>query len=188
MLGSAVSTRDTMQRTLDLYGTGIDVESVNITNVQVPEAVQASQRDSVKADADKERMVKEAQANANLAIPQAQGLAESKRRAAAAYKEQQIQKASGDVARFNQMLAAYEKSPAVTRERLYLEAIEDVMSRSRKVVIDQKGGNGNMIYLPLDKLVERARDSDASSATLRPSVTVEPESTPAADGRQRVER
>jgi membrane protease subunit HflK len=157
--------------------------------VQVPDAVRASQLDSVKADADKERMVKEAQASANLAIPQAQGLAESKRRAAAAYKEQQIQKATGDVARFNQMLAAYEKSPAVTRERLYLEALEDVLSRSRKVIVDQKGGNGNMIYLPLDKLTDRgSRDSDSSGATVRPSVTVEPDTAMPTDARQRAER
>jgi modulator of FtsH protease HflK len=181
-------TRDIVQRTLDQYGAGIEVVSVNITDVQVPEAVQQAQRDSVKAKADRERVIKEAQAYANGILPQAQGQAAKKVQDAEGYKAQVVQQATGDTARFTQLQAAYDKAPAVTRERMYIEAVEKVLFSSRKVLIDSKSANGNLIYLPLDKLTDRNRDSDAPAATLRPSVTVEPETSGNTDARQRVER
>jgi len=181
-------TRDIVQRTLDQYGAGIEVVSVNITDVQVPEAVQQAQRDSVKAKADRERVIKEAQAYANGILPQAQGQAARQVQEAEAYKAQVVQQATGDTARFSQLQSAYEKAPAVTRERMYIEAVEKVLSSSRKVLIDSKSGNGNLLYLPLDKLTDRGRDSDAPVGTLRPSVTVEPEAAGTTDARQRVER
>jgi membrane protease subunit HflK len=92
------------------------------------------------------------------------------------------------VARFNQVAAAYDKAPAVTRERLYIEAVESVLRGSRKVIIDSKGGaNGNVFYLPLDKLVDRSRDADGASIPVRPTVTVE-EQPASSDSRSRVER
>ncbi|HET9862069.1 MAG TPA: FtsH protease activity modulator HflK [Steroidobacteraceae bacterium] len=173
----ASDTREIMQRTLDQYGAGIHVESVNITDVQVPEAVQQAQRDSVKAKADRERAIKEAQAYANGILPQAEGSAARQVAEAEAYKAQVIQLATGDVARFNQVAAAYDKAPAVTRERLYIEAIERILAgSSRKVIIDAKGGN-NILYLPLDKLAERSRADDANTVTVRPPVTFEPENS-----------
>lgn len=182
-------TRDIMQRTLDQYGAGIEVVSVNITDVQVPEAVQQAQRDSVKAKADRERVIKEAQAYANGILPQAQGMAARQVAEAEAYKAQMVQLATGDTARFTQIQSAYEKAPAVTRERMYIEAVESVLRSSRKVIIDPKSGNGNMLYLPLDKLTDRSRDTDTTpSGTLRPSVTLETDSSSAPDARQRVER
>jgi membrane protease subunit HflK len=183
-------TRDIVQRTLDQYGAGIEVVSVNITDVQVPEAVQQAQRDSVKAKADRERVIKEAQAYANGILPQAQGQAAKQVQDAEAYKAQVVQQATGDTARFSQLQAAYEKAPAVTRERMYIEAVEKVLSSSRKVLIDSKSGNGNLLYLPLDKLTDRSREADAPAGTMRPSVTVEPDnsSTSTTDARQRVER
>ena len=185
----AEDTRDIMQRTLDAYGAGIEVRKVNITDVQVPEAVQQSQRDSVKAKADRERAIKVAQAGANAIIPQAEGRAAKEIKDAEAYKAQVVQNATGEASRFSQLLAAYEKAPAVTRERMYIETIENVLSRTRKVVIDSKSSNGNMIYLPLDKLIDRGRDANTTSAVpLRPSVTVEPEATQNIDSRQRGER
>ena len=186
----AADTRDIVQRTLDTYGAGIEVVSVNITDVQVPEAVQQAQRDSVKAKADRERVIKEAQAYANGILPQAQGQAARQVQEAEAYKAQVVQQATGDTARFNQLQAAYEKAPAVTRERMYIEAVEKVLSSSRKVLIDSKSGNGNLLYLPLDKLTDRSRDADAPVGTVRPSVTVEPDTSNASspDARQRVER
>jgi membrane protease subunit HflK len=183
----AEDTRDIMQRTLDQYGAGIEVRKVNITDVQVPEAVQQAQRDSVKAKADRERAIKAAQAIANGIIPQAEGRAAKEIQDAQAYKAQVVQIATGEASRFTQLLAAYEKAPAVTRERMYIESIENVLSRTRKVVVDSKASNGNMLYLPLDKLTDR-RDSDAGTGTVRPSVTVEPDTTPSTDSRQRVER
>jgi membrane protease subunit HflK len=168
----------------------IEVVSVNITDVQVPEAVQQAQRDSVKAKADRERVIKEAQAYANGILPQAQGQAAKQVQDAEAYKAQVVQQATGDTARFSQLQAAYEKAPAVTRERMYIEAVEKVLSSSRKVLIDSKSGNGNLLYLPLDKLTDRSREADAPAGTMRPSVTVEPDnsSTSTTDARQRVER
>jgi len=184
----AEDTRDIMQRTLDQYGAGIEVRKVNITDVQVPEAVQQAQRDSVKAKADRERAIKAAQAIANGIIPQAEGRAVKEIQEAQAYKSQVVQIATGAASQFTQLRTAYEKAPSVTRERMYIETIENVLSRTRKVVVDSKSSNGNMLYLPLDKLIERGRDSDGSAAAVRPSVTVEPEPAASADSRSRVER
>jgi membrane protease subunit HflK len=182
----AEDTRVIMQRTLDQYGAGIEVRSVNFTDVQVPEAVQQAQRDSVKAKADRERMIKEAQAYANGILPKAQGDAARAVQEAEAYKSQVTLMATGDASRFTALSQAYERSPAVTRERLYIETLESVLKSSRKVVIDSKSGSGNMLYLPLDKLMDR-RDGDISTVTVRPPVS-EADASPAADSRQRVER
>ncbi|MEO8017576.1 MAG: FtsH protease activity modulator HflK [Pseudomonadota bacterium] len=184
----AEDTRVIMQRTLDAYGAGIEVRSVNITDVQVPEAVQQAQRDSVKAKADRERMIKEAQAYANGILPKAQGSAARNVQDAEAYKSQVVSMAAGDASRFAALALAYEKSPAVTRERLYIETVESVLKSSRKVIIDSKSGNGNMLYLPLDKLMDRGRDADGNTVTVRPPVSVEADPMPGADTRQRAER
>jgi membrane protease subunit HflK len=183
----AEDTRVIMQRTLDQYGAGIEVRSVNITDVQVPEAVQQAQRDSVKAKADRERMIKEAQAYANGILPKAQGDAARAVQEAEAYKSQVSLMATGDASRFTALAQAYEKSPDVTRERLYIETVESVLKTSRKVVIDPKSGNGNMLYLPLDKLMDR-RESDMNTVTVRPPAGGEPDPAPSTDARQRVER
>jgi modulator of FtsH protease HflK len=182
----AEDTRVIMQRTLDQYGAGIEVRSVNITDVQVPEAVQQAQRDSVKAKADRERMIKEAQAYANGILPKAQGDAARAVQEAEAYKSQVILMATGDASRFTALANAYEKAPNVTRERLYIETVESVLKASRKVVIDSKSGNGNMLYLPLDKILDRGRE-EMSTVTVRPSGGVDAEAPPV-DSRQRVER
>ena len=95
--------------------------------------------------------------------------------------------ATGDASRFSQLLIAYERAPNVTRERLYIEAVESVLKSSRKVIIDSKSGNGNMLYLPLDKLMDR-RESDMNTVTVRPPAGGEPDPAPSTDARQRVER
>ncbi|HEX6638221.1 MAG TPA: FtsH protease activity modulator HflK [Steroidobacteraceae bacterium] len=184
----ADATREIMQRTLDAYGAGLEVVEVKITGVQVPEAVQQSQRDSVKAKADRERVTREAQAYANEILPKAEGAAARQVQEAEAYKSQIVQQATGDASRFNQLLSAYEKAPNVTRDRLYIETVESVMRSSRKVVIDAKGGNGNMLYLPLDKMLERRSDSDGNTITVRPPVSMDNDSSNNVDSRQRVER
>jgi membrane protease subunit HflK len=182
-------TKELIQATLDRYGTGIVVSTVNLTDVQVPEAVIPSQRDANKALADQERFVKEAQAYANQILPVAEGAAARLEQDAQAYSAQVVALAEGQASRFNQLSAAYEQAPEVTRKRLYLDTVESVMSRANKVIVDDgKGGSGNnMIYLPLDKLLERARahDSDSSDSSVR----VSPESeTVTVDGRARGER
>ena len=177
-------TKELIQHTLDDYNTGITVTTVNLIDVQVPEAVIPSQRDANKALADQERFSKEAQAYANSIIPVAQGAAARMAQDAQAYKAQVVAVADGQATRFTELLQAYEQAPEVTRKRLYIETIDNILARAHKVLIDQKagGGSGNMFYLPLDKLLEKAaaRESEqptensASSSSKEPdSVTVE---------------
>jgi len=150
--------KELIQRTLDYYNAGITVTTVNLIDVQVPDAVIASQRDANKALADQERYIKEAQAYANSIVPVAQGAGARMAQEAQAYKAQVIAIAEGQTARFTELLQAYEAAPEVTRKRLYMDTIENVLTRAHKVVIDQKAGGGtggNMFYLPLDKLLEK---------------------------------
>lgn len=148
-------TRELIQRTLDQYNTGIAVTSVNLTDVQVPEAVVPSQRDANKAIADKERLTKEAEAYASGILPVAEGAALRQIQEAEGYRAQVAAIAEGEASRFSALVTAYEAAPRVTRERLYIDAVENVLSRSRKVVVDSRDGSGQMLYLPLDKLLER---------------------------------
>jgi membrane protease subunit HflK len=183
-------TRELIQRTLDQYGAGIAVTSVNLTDIQVPEAVVPSQRDANKALADKERLMKEAEAYASGILPVAEGSASRQIQEAQGYSAQVVALAEGEASRFSQLLSAFEASPRVTRERLYIDAVENVMSRSRKVVIDSKSGNGNMIYLPLDKMLERTpRENEATVTAPRAAPAgADPDVPVVADPRQRGER
>jgi membrane protease subunit HflK len=114
-----------------------------------------SQRDANKAIADKERLTKEAEAYASGILPVAEGAASRQLQEAEGYRAQVAAIAEGEASRFSALVTAYQAAPRVTRERLYIDAVENVMTRSRKVIVDTKGGNGQMLYLPLDKLVER---------------------------------
>jgi len=147
-------TRELIQRTLDLYKTGIEVTTVNLQGVSVPEQVQASQRDAIKAREDKERLALEAQAYSNDILPKAKGSAARQTAESQAYKARIVADAEGEASRFEQLTRAYERAPAVTRQRLYYETMEEVLGNTNKVLVDTKG-TGNMIYLPLDKLLER---------------------------------
>jgi len=159
--------KELIQRTLDAYNTGITITTVNLTDVQVPEAVIPSQRDANKALADQERFVKESQAYANSIIPVAQGAAARMQQDAEAYKSQVTAIAEGQAARFLELQQAYAQAPDVTRKRLYMDTIENVLSRAHKVLIDTKPGasGGSMLYLPLDKLLERAAREDNTPTT-----------------------
>lgn len=188
-------TRDLVQRTLDTYNSGIRVTSVNLTDVQVPEAVLASQRDANKAIEDRDRFSKEAQAYANDILPKAQGAAQRLMQDAEAYKSQVVSQAEGDVARFNSVYTAYQSAPEVTRQRMYIDAIESIMQRSHKIVLDTKpGAGGNMIYLPLDRMFQqgsglRPAPADPAAGAAQPA---RPSSPPlesvTIDGRSRGER
>jgi len=158
------NTRDLIQKTLDSYGSGIRVLSVNLTEVQVPEPVLPSQRDANKAIEDRERFSQEAQAYANDLLPRARGMAQRQLLDAEAYKLQVVAAAEGDASRFNQLAAAYAQAPDVTRNRMYIETMELVMSRSRKLLLDTRSGSSNMIYLPLDKLIESSAPRSAAGA------------------------
>jgi membrane protease subunit HflK len=150
----AARTKELIQRTLDSYQIGIEVTSVNLQGVAVPEQVATAQRDAIKAREDKERLALEAQAYANDILPKAKGSAARQLEDAQAYKARIVADAEGEAERFSKVLAAYEKAPGVTRQRLYYETMEQVLGNTNKVLVDTKG-SGNMLYLPLDKLMER---------------------------------
>jgi modulator of FtsH protease HflK len=149
-----VKAKQLLQENLDLYGTGLDVINVNLIDAQPPQEVQGAFDDAIKAREDKDRFIKEAEAYSNEIIPVARGDARSMVEQAEAYKFSVTKAAEGEADRFLKLLKEYEKAPRVTRERLYLETLEAVLSENRKVIVDVEGGN-NMIYLPLDKLREQ---------------------------------
>jgi modulator of FtsH protease HflK len=146
-----------LQRTLDSYDTGIRILSVNLTDVGVPEPVQQAQQDAIKATKDKDRFQQEAELYRNNVLPRARGQASIEIQSAQAYRQQQVALAQGETARFNKVFAQYQRAPAVTRERMYIETWEQVYGNSHKVVVATKSGNGQMLYLPLDKLIERSK-------------------------------
>lgn len=181
-------TKDLIQRTLDQYGTGIVISSVNLTDIQVPNDVRPSQEDANKAIADKERLVKEAEAYASGILPVAEGAASRQLQEAEGYRAQVVAVAEGEAQRFTQLVSQYEKSPRVTRDRLYIETVENVLGRSQKVVVDTKGNN-QMLYLPLDKLLEQQRkNGEAEISVVAPRAGAAEDSPPQTDPRARTER
>jgi membrane protease subunit HflK len=158
----AIGAKDLMQSILDRYKTGISIVSVTMQNAQPPEQVQAAFDDAVKAGQDLERQKNEGQAYANDVIPKARGTASRLLEEAAGYKTRVENEAAGNASRFEQILAQYQRAPEVTRQRLYLDAQEEILSNVSKVVVDQKGGN-SLLYLPLDKLLS------ATGATIPPA-------------------
>ena len=144
-----------LQQYLDAYGTGILVVNTNIQEARPPNEVKAAYDDVIKAREDQERLVNEAQAYANGIIPEARGMAQRMIEEAEAYRAQVELRATGEAERFQDLLAEYTRAPEVTRERLYLDAVQEVMVNSSKVLVDVRNGN-NMIYLPLDRLQQQS--------------------------------
>jgi len=142
-----------MQEILDRYGTGILVSRVTMQNAQPPEQVQAAFDDAVRASQDRERQKNEGQAYANDVIPKARGMAARLNEEAEGHKARVVEQAEGDASRFRQVVVEYAKAPQVTRERIYLETMQQVMSNTSKVLVDQSKG-GNLLYIPLDKLMQ----------------------------------
>jgi modulator of FtsH protease HflK len=147
----AIEVQERLQNYVDLYGTGLQISKINIENAQAPREVQSAFDDVIKAREDEERAKNEAETYRNGIIPEARGYAQRLLEEANAYKAQVIAEAEGDASRFTKLYVEYKKAPEVTRERLYIDALESVMSSSSKVLVDVEGGN-NMLYLPLDKL------------------------------------
>ena len=148
----ASRTQEILQNTLDMYGTGIVVTSISLEDLDYPQAVQAAVDDAQKAQNDAGRYVLEANTYEMDIIPRARGEGQKVRLNAEAYRDRVIRDAEGEAARFVALLTEYEKAPRVTRDRLYLEAIEEVYGRSNKVIIDSEG-EGNLLYLPLDQMM-----------------------------------
>jgi membrane protease subunit HflK len=158
----------------DSYHSGILVTGVNLQDAQPPEKVQNAFVDAIKAREDKERLINEAQAYANDVVPKARGAAARKIQEAEGYKEQVIAQATGEVSRFSQLLTEYQKAPEVTRKRLYIDAMESVLSETNTVMINVKDGANNMLYLPLDKLVQQQQPIIQQTSTSSvPQSTVE---------------
>jgi membrane protease subunit HflK len=150
----ASRSREVLQNTLDSYGAGIEVTSISLENVNYPQAVQSAVDDAQKARNDSERYSFEADAYARDIIPKARGNAIRILQDAEAYRDRVIADAQGEASRFEALLTEYEKAPVVTRQRLYIDAIEEVYSNSNKVFLDSKG-SGNLLYLPVDKLMNQ---------------------------------
>jgi len=150
-------TQELIQRTLDAYKTGLEVTAVNLQDVRVPNEVAPAQADAIKAREDREGKSLAAQAYSNDLVPRARGNAARQVLDAQAYKAKKVADAEGEAERFVKLLAEYERAPGVTRERLYIETIERVLRSSRKVLLDTKGDGGNLVYLPIDKLLEQGR-------------------------------
>jgi membrane protease subunit HflK len=152
-----------IQAQLDKLNAGVQVSNVNLQNVQVPEQVQAAFDDAFKAGADRDRFKNEGQAYASDVIPKAQGTAARLRQESEGYKGRVVAQAEGDAQRFNSVYAEYQKAPAVTRDRLYIDTMREVYSNVTKVMADTRNGS-NLLYLPLDKLMQQSAVTQPSAA------------------------
>lgn len=176
----AIEVQERLQAYLNSYETGIRIETVNIEDANPPAQVQDAFDDVIRAEEDEAKFKNQAQAYANSEIPQARGQAQRMREESVAYREEVIARAEGQARRFELLLAEYKKSPQVTRERLYLDAVQEVMASSSKVLIDVEGGN-NMMYIPLDKImtgggssmIPRGSDSGTSTDSERDTIVRE---------------
>jgi len=161
-----------IQQTLDEYKTGISVSNVNLVDAQPPDQVQNAFEDAIKAREDEQRLKNEAEAYANEVVPKARGAAARLLEESEAYKQKAVARAEGEASRFLQLLAEYEKSPEVTRERMYLDAMQEVLGQTGALVVDVKNSN-NMLYLPVDKLQRYGAASGSVSELEAPSAVVQ---------------
>lgn len=180
----AAAAQKLMQDILDRYGTGIAISAVTMQNAQPPEQVQAAFDDAVKAKQDLERQRNEGQAYYNDVVPKARGTAARLNEEANGYRQRVVANAEGETARFRQVLVEYAKAPQVTRERMYLDTVQQIMSSTSKVMIDADAG-GNLLYLPLDKLMQMSGAAVASGAAgaRPPQAETQPPFDPAARSR-----
>lgn len=160
--------RQQIQAIVDNYQAGIQITSVNLQDAQPPEEVQGAFEDAIKAREDKQRVINEAQAYRNDIVPKARGAGMRMKQEAEGYKQRVIAQAEGETNRFRKVLAEYHKAPDVTRKRLYLEAIEAVLSKTDTVMLDVKGSN-NLLYLPLDKITGRGSAHQGAAAAKQSS-------------------
>jgi membrane protease subunit HflK len=172
-----------VQAQLDRLKAGILIVNVNVQNVLVPDQVQAAFNDAVKAGADRDRLKNEGQAYASDIVPKARGTASRLREEAEGYRQRVMAQADGDAQRFRSVLSEYQRAPAVTRDRLYLETMQQVYSNVSKVMVDSRNGS-NLLYLPLDKLIQQGASVPGSAVA--PSESAQPVSPAAAtDARSR---
>ena len=168
-----------IQMQMDRYKTGIEVQNVNIQNVQPPEQVQAAFDDALKAGQDRDRLKNEGQAYANDVIPRAKGAAARLKEESDGYSARIIAQSDGDAQRFRSVLTEYQKAPQVTRDRMYIDAMQQVYSSVTKVLVDSRQGN-SLLYLPLDKLMQQAGADSAAPSPSAAAAAAVPASPPAA--------
>jgi len=181
---AAAQTR--MQKILDEYQTGISVSQLTLQQAQPPEQVQAAFDDAVKANQDRERQINEGEAYRNDVVPKASGTASRLVQEAEGYRQRVVANAEGEAARFKSILAEYSRAPAVTRERLYLEAMQQVYSSTTKVMVDQKAG-GSLLLMPLEKILQMSATGAGSTegSDKAPATDVSPAAPPSGDTRAR---
>ena len=160
----AQEVQERLQSYLDRYGTGISVSKVNIQESAPPAQVRAAFNDVQQAQEDEQRVVNHANAYAEQILPQARGEAQQQIEEANAYRERVIAQAEGEAERFSKLLTEYRLAPEVTRDRLYIDALEKVLTESSKVMVDVEGGN-NLLYLPLDRLAQQSASSSTRNNT-----------------------
>lgn len=184
--GIAADLVKLIQAQLDRLNAGVVVANVNLQNVQVPDQVQAAFDDAVRAGADRDRFKNEGQAYASEVIPKAQGTAARLMEEAQGYKSRVVAQAEGDAQRFTSVWTEYQKAPAVTRDRLYIDTMQQVFSNVTKVMVDSRSGS-NLLYLPLDKLVQQSGSGSApvAAAASAPVANGAPDATASAEARSR---
>lgn len=166
----SAQTKSIMQEILDSYMTGLNVLQVNLNEAQPPEEVQDAFADAIKAREDQQRIINEANAYRNDIVPKARGDAQSMLEDAEGYRTRVVKSSQGETTRFNKLYSEYKLAPKVTRERLYLDTMEKVMSDNAKVIMDTQN-SGNLMYLPLDKLMNKAtRHSSSGSSASNASI------------------
>ena len=158
----AQGTKVLLQDILDRYNTGVNIRAVEMQNAQPPAEVKAAFDDAVKAREDEERLKNEAEAYYNDVLPRARGQAARLVEEAEAYRASVIARSEGEASRFLKIYDEYRKAPQITRDRLYIETVEQVLSNSTKLVIDQQNGN-NIIYLPLDQIIQKRNSGELGS-------------------------
>ncbi|GLK59156.1 MULTISPECIES: FtsH protease activity modulator HflK [Azotobacter] len=165
----ASEVRERLQRFLDTYRTGIVVTQVNVQNAQAPREVQEAFDDVIRAREDEQRERNQAEAYANGVIPEARGQAQRILEDANGYREEVVARAEGEAQRFGKLVVEYRKAPEVMRRRLYLETLQEVLSNSSKVLVATEGGQNNLLYLPLDKMLE-GRPGGPAAGSSAPAV------------------
>ena len=163
-------TQIRLQEYLDRYLTGMVLTNVNIKDARPPEQVRSAFDDVQVAKLDKERMINEAEAYANAVVPEARGAAQRQIEEARAYRDRVIARAQGEAERFEKLYAEYRKAPQVTRDRLYIDAISEVYNNASKVLVDVEGGN-NMMYIPLDKIVQNVSATTGGDTLTKADIT-----------------
>ncbi len=163
----AQSIHDMSQRIIDNYGTGLNIQVVNLQEATAPDPVQEAYQDVNRAREDRERFVNEAQALSNRIVPEARGEAAQRLEEARAYRTRVVESAEGESDRFQALLEEYQQSPEVTRERLYIETMQQVLGKTGKVMVDSEGKGRNLIYMPLDRMLKETPAGESQDSSSR---------------------